>query len=77
MLELQKRLQRYLNLNQNGVDFNEEIKQVKKAVSVLAEMKIKGVILRSRESEIEECTRNFLKENYDQGGKWEHNRSNG
>lgn len=41
MVGLQKRLQRYFNLLNLGFDFNEEIKS-------------KGVILRSKEREIEE-----------------------
>lgn len=64
MLGLQKRLQRYFKLNQQGMDFSEEIKQIKTEMSVLAEIKSKGVILRSREREIEEgekCTRYFFK----------------
>lgn len=64
MLGLQKRLQRYFNLKQNGLDFNEEIQEVKKEMSVLAEIKSKGFILRSKEKEIEEgekCTRYFFK----------------
>lgn len=62
MLGLQKRLQQYFKLNQKGMDFNEEIKQIKTEMSVLAETKSKGVILRSKEKEIEEgekCTRYF------------------
>lgn len=64
MMGLQKRLQRYFKLNQQGMDFNEEIKQIKREMSLLAEIKSKGVILRSREREIEEgekCTRYFFK----------------
>ena len=56
---LQKRLQRYFNLLNQGLDFNEEIKQVKKEMSVLSEIISKGIILRSKEQEIEEgekCT---------------------
>ena len=56
---LQKRLQRYFSLLNNGVDFSEEIKEVKKEMSVLNEIKSKGAILRSREQEVEEgekCT---------------------
>lgn len=64
MLGLQKRLQRYFKLNQYGFDFNEEIKEIKKEMSVLAEIKSKGVILRARTQELEEgekCTRYFFK----------------
>lgn len=71
MMGLQKRLQRYFKLNQNGMDFNEEIKQIKTEMSVLAEIKSKGVILRSREREIEEgekCTRYFFKKILNKGG---------
>lgn len=71
MLGLQKRLQRYFNLEQHGMDFNEEIKQIKKEMSVLAETKSKGVILRSKEKEIEEgekCTRYFFKKIVNKGG---------
>ena len=56
--------ERYFKLEQQGMDFNEEIKQIKTEMSVLAEIKSKGVILRSKEKEIEEgekCTRYFLK----------------
>lgn len=85
MMGLQKRLQRYFNLNQIGMDFNEEIKQVKKEMSVLSEIKSKGVILRSREREIEEgekCTRYFFRKIMNKGGgghykaekrRWVHN----
>lgn len=71
MLGLQKRLQRYFKLNQQGMDFNEEIKQIKTEMSVLAEFKSKGVILRSKEREIEEgekCTRFFFKKIINKGG---------
>nr|BAD04856.1 reverse transcriptase [Takifugu rubripes] len=71
MMGLQKRLQRYFNLNQQGIDFNEEIKQVKKEMSVLSEIQSKGVILRSKEREIEEgekCTRYFFKKIINKGG---------
>ena len=64
MMGLQKRLHRYYILNQQGMDFNKEIREVKKEMSILAEIKSKGVILRSREREIEEgekCTRYFFK----------------
>ena len=63
MMGLQKRLQRYFTLNQQGFDFNEMIKEVKREMSILAETKSRGVILRSREKEIEEgekCTRYFF-----------------
>lgn len=64
MMGLQKRLQRYFNLRQLGIDFNQEIREIKREMSVLAEVKSKGVILRSREQEVEEgekCTRYFFK----------------
>lgn len=62
MRGLQKRLQRYYLLNQWGIEFNEEIKEVKREMQVIADTKSKGVILRSREKEREEgekCTRFF------------------
>lgn len=71
MLGLQKRLQRYFKLNQQGIDFNEEIKQIKTEMSALAEIKSNGVILRSREKEIEQgekCTRYFFKKIVNKGG---------
>ncbi|XP_070771031.1 LOW QUALITY PROTEIN: uncharacterized protein [Enoplosus armatus] len=71
MLGLQKRLQRYFKLNQQGMDFNEEIKQIKTEMSASAEIKSKGVILRSKEREIEEgekCTRYFFKKIMNKGG---------
>ena len=64
MMGLQKRLQRYFKLQQEGFDFNEEIREVKAQMSVLAEIKAKGVLIRSKEREIEEgekCTRYFFK----------------
>uniref|UniRef100_A0A8C7IU91 Reverse transcriptase domain-containing protein n=1 Tax=Oncorhynchus kisutch TaxID=8019 RepID=A0A8C7IU91_ONCKI len=64
MVGLQKRLERYFNLCQQGLDFNQEIKEVKKEMAFLAEQRSKGVILRSKERELEEgekCTRYFLK----------------
>ena len=63
MLGLQKRLQRYFNYNQQGFDFNDLIKEVKQEMATIAETKSKGIILRSREREIEEgekCTRYFF-----------------
>lgn len=72
MMGLQKRLQRYFKLTQYGMDFNEEIKEVKSEMSGLAEIKSKGVILRSREREIEEgekCTRYFFKKIISRGEK--------
>lgn len=71
MLGLQKRLQRYFKLNRQEMDFNEEIKQIKMEMSALAEIKSKGVILRSREKEIEQgekCTRYFFKKIVNKGG---------
>ena len=64
MMGLQKRLQRYFRMNQQGMDFSEEIKQIKKDMSVLAEIQSRGVIVRSRERVLEEgekCTRYFFK----------------
>ncbi|KAM7388959.1 hypothetical protein PAMP_022961 [Pampus punctatissimus] len=39
MMGLQKRLQRYFKLNQQGIDFNAEIKEIRTEMSVLAEVK--------------------------------------
>lgn len=53
------------------MDFNEEMKQIKTEMSVLADIKSKGVILRSREQEIEEgekCTRYFFNKTVNKGG---------
>ncbi len=52
----------YFNLLNNGFDFNNEIQEVKKEMSVLANIESKGVILRSKEREIEgeKCTRYFF-----------------
>ncbi|XP_047659653.1 uncharacterized protein LOC125139491 [Tachysurus fulvidraco] len=64
MMGLQRRLQRYFNLLNDGMDFSEEIKEVKKEMSVLSEVKAKGVMLRSKEKDIKEgekCTRYFFK----------------
>ena len=64
MMGLQKRLQRYFKLLTQGFDFNQEIKEVKKQMSALAEIKSKGILIRSKERDIEEgekCTRYFLK----------------
>lgn len=55
MVGLQKRLQRYFYLLSQGFDFNEEIKEVKKDMSELAEVKSRGVLFRSKEREIEEA----------------------
>lgn len=49
MLGLQKRLQRYFKLVNDGCDFNDEIKEVKLEMSNLAEIRSRGVILRSKE----------------------------
>ncbi|XP_077060974.1 uncharacterized protein LOC143713527 [Siphateles boraxobius] len=71
MMGLQKRLQRYFNLLNSGLDFTEEIKEVKKEMSDLSETKTKGVILRCKEREIEEgekCTRYFFKKTITRGG---------
>ena len=73
MLGLQKRLQRYFNYNQQGFDFNDLIKEVKQEMSMIAETKSKGIILRSREREIEEgekCTRYFLERLLTGGRQW-------
>nr|BAC82621.1 pol-like protein [Danio rerio] len=71
MLGLQKRLQRYFNLLNMGFDFNNEIKEVKKEMLVLAEENSRGVILRAKEKKIEEnekCTRYFFKKIITKGG---------
>lgn len=71
MMGLQKRLQRYFNLSQEGMDFTEEIKQVKEEMSLLTEAQSKGVILRSKERDIEEgekCTRYFFRKIMSKGG---------
>lgn len=63
MMGLQKRLQRYFNLLNAGFDFSNEIKEVKKKMEVLSDKVSKGIIIRSKEQEIEEgekCTR-YLK----------------
>ena len=68
---LQKRLQRYFNLLNSGIDFSEEIKAVKNEMSVLEKERNKGVILRSKERELEEgekCTRYFFKKVIAKGG---------
>ncbi len=60
MMGLQKRLQRYFNLLNKGLDFSKEITEVKKEMSVLSSIQGKGVILRSKEREIEQgekCSR--------------------
>lgn len=49
MMGLQKRLQRYYLLNQQGINFNDEIKEVKEEMQEIADIKSMGVILRSRE----------------------------
>ncbi|XP_073780380.1 transposon TX1 uncharacterized 149 kDa protein [Danio rerio] len=71
MKGLQKRLQRYFNLLNEGFDFNEEIKAVKKEMLILTTNQAKGAILRSREKEIEEgekCTCYFFKKIISKGG---------
>lgn len=71
MVGLQKRLQHYFYLLSQGFDFNDEIKEVKKEMSELAEVKSRGIIFRSKEREIEEgekCTRYFFKKIIDGGG---------
>ena len=71
MLGLQKRLQRYFKLNSQGFDFNNEILETKKQMETLAEIKSRGVILRSKEKEIEEgekCSRYFFKKIVSKGG---------
>ena len=71
MLGLQKRLQRYFYLIQQGHDFSEEIKMVKNEMLVLSEIKSKGVIIRSKERDIEEgekCTNYFFKKIVSKGG---------
>ena len=71
MMGLQKRLQRYFNLIRQGIDFNEEIKEIKEEMSILAEQHSRGVILRSRERDLEEgekCTSYFFKKIISKGG---------
>lgn len=61
MMGLQKRLQKYFILNQHGLDFSNEIKQVKEEMSAIAEIKSKGIIVRSKGKEIgEKCSRYFF-----------------
>ena len=70
MLGLQKRLQRYFMFQQHGHDFNDLINEVKQEMLILAETKSKGIILRSRERDIEEgekCTRYFFKKIINRG----------
>ena len=64
MVGLQKRLERYFILRNQGIDFNYEIKEVKQEMTILSLEKSKGVILRSKERDLEEgekCTRYFFK----------------
>lgn len=64
MVGLQKRLQRYFNLLNNGFDFKEEMQEVKKEMSNLVEANSRSFIFRCKEKEIEEgekCTRYFFK----------------
>lgn len=71
MVGLQRRLQRYFYLLSQGFDFNNEIKEVKKEMLELAEVKSRGIIFRSREKELEEgekCTRYFFKKIINGGG---------
>lgn len=71
MLGLQKRLQRYFKLSSQGFDFKNEILEIKKEMEKLAEIKSHGVILRSKEKEVEEgekCTRYFFKKIVSKGG---------
>ncbi len=68
MVGLQKRLQRYFYLFNQGFDFIDEIKLVKKEMS---EVKSRGAVLRSKEKEIEDgekCTRYIFKKNMNRGG---------
>jgi len=61
---LQKRLQRYFNLQNQGFDFKVEIEEVKKEMQKICEVESKGIILRSRERDLEEgekCSRYFFK----------------
>ncbi|KAG1928994.1 hypothetical protein F2P79_023216 [Pimephales promelas] len=70
MVGLQKRLQRYFNLLNQGFDFNEDIRQVKKTMADLEEKRNKGVILQSREKELEEgekCTSYFFRKIVNRG----------
>jgi len=71
MVGLQKRLQRYFNLLNNGLDFSKEINEIKRVMSAYEQEKSKGVILRSKEQELEEgekCTRYFFKKIITKGG---------
>ena len=64
MVGLQKRLQRYFKLTQQGFDFNQEIRLVKNQMLILSEITSKGIIVRSKERHMEEgekCTRYFFK----------------
>ncbi len=71
MMGLQKRLQKYFNLLNKGLDFSKDITEVKKEMSVLSSIQGKGVILRSKERETEQgekCTRYFKKKIITGGG---------
>ncbi|MGL5950694.1 MAG: hypothetical protein ACRCZH_04655, partial [Cetobacterium sp.] len=64
MVGLQKRLQRYFKLLNQGFDFSDEIKQVKREMSDLAERQSKSIIFRCKETATEEgekCSRYFFK----------------
>ena len=71
MMGLQKRLQRYFNLLNSGFNFTEEVKEVKEEMALLSNIKAEGVILRSRERDLDEgekCTRYFFKKTMARGG---------
>lgn len=64
LLKLQKRLQTYFKLQMCGLDFHTEISSTKKEIKELMENRAMGVIIRSKEQEVEEgekCTRYFFK----------------
>lgn len=54
MVGLQNRLRRYFTLCNQGFDFNKYIRQVKRTMAELSEIKNKRIILQSRERKIEE-----------------------
>lgn len=71
MVGLQRRLQRYFDFRNQGLDFNDEIKEVQKEMLKIAERESKGIILRSKERNIEEgekCTRYFFKKILNKSG---------
>lgn len=71
ILGLQKMLQRCFNLLNNGLDFSQEINEIKREMSAQEQEINKGVKLRSREQELEEgekCTQCFFKKILAKGG---------